>query len=339
MCEGTMTAVDSIGRLGVLLVGTLVAVTLGVVLFGVIPADTSLGALDVLLIVAVVVVGIVLSGRVAGQLFPGYNVAAVTVEGPITETSSGGGPGPLPGGNAAVSEDIVEQIEQADRDSNVDALILDMNTPGGEVVASEDIRYAAEQFDGPTVAYATGLCASGGMWIASGCDEFHARRGSQIGSIGVIGVNFGAQELLEKVGLEYRRFVAGEFKDSPSQFRDLREEEYEYYQGLLDDWYEQFVDTVVEGREMEADDVKETEARVYIGTEAKSMGLVDSLGPRDEMEANLADRLGVADIQVQEFEPDRGIQQRVSAGASSVAHAFGRGVASVIIDDGPSGRV
>lgn len=334
-----MSTVDSIGRIGLVLVGALVALALGVVLFGVVPIETQLGALEVLLIGLLVVAGTVMAGRLAGQVFPGYNVAEVTVEGAISE-SSGGGPSPLPGGSSgAVSGDIVEQIEQADADSNVDALILDMNTPGGEVVASEDIRYAAEQFDGPTVAYATGLCASGGMWIASGCDEFHARRGSQIGSIGVIGINFGAQDLLDKAGLKYRRFVAGDFKDTPSQFRDLREEEREYYQGLLDDWYDQFVDTVVDGRDMAPEAVRDTEARVYIGTEAKELGLVDTLGPRDQMESNLADRLGVDEIEVQEFKPQRGIQDKVRVGATQVAQAFGRGAASVLVDDGPSGRV
>jgi protease-4 len=330
---------DTIGRLGVLIGGALLALALGVVLFGVVPAETALGTVEVVLIAAVFLGGLTLAGRIAGRLFPGHNVAEVTVEGAITESSSGGGPGPIPGGDSAVSGDIVEQIERADRDSNVEALILDMNTPGGEVVASEDIRHAAEQFDGPTVAYATGLCASGGMWIASGCDEFHARRGSQIGSIGVIGANFGAQELLEKVGLEYRRFVAGDFKDTPSQFRDLREEEYDYFQGLLDDWYEQFVDTVVEGRGLDPEAVRETEARVYIGTEAEERGLVDTLGPRDEMESNLAAELGVGEIRVREFEPDRGLQDRLGVAALAVAGAFGRGVASVLVDDGPSGRV
>lgn len=334
-----MTRTQKIGQFGLVVVGALVAVAVGAYLFGVVPQETSLGVLEVVLILALLMVGVVLSGRIAGNVFPTHNVAEVPVNGPITERSSGGGPGPLPGGDVAASEDIVEQIERADEDSNVDAMVLDMNTPGGEVVASEDIRYAAEEFDGPTVAYATGVCASGGMWIASGCDEVHARRGSQIGSIGVLGVNFGVQELMEKAGLEYRRFVVGDFKDSPSSFRDLRDEEREYYQGLLDDWYDQFVDTVVEGREMEPEEVRETEARVYLGPEAKEIGLVDSVGPRDEMEENLEDTLGVDEIDVETFEPSRGLQDKIQVGATTAARAFGRGMASVLVDDGPSGRV
>ncbi|PSP27196.1 signal peptide peptidase SppA [Halobacteriales archaeon QH_2_65_14] len=287
-----MSGLDAIGRGAVILLGAVVAVAVGTILFGVVPAETTLGTLEVLLVVLVVVLGIVLSGRIAGQVFPGYNVAEVSVDGAITQ--SGDSPSPLPGGNSAASDDIVEQIEKADADSNAEALILNMNTPGGEVVASEDIRYAAEQFDGPTVAYATNLCASGGMWIASGCDEFHAREGSRVGSIGVNGIK----------------------------------------------WYDQFIETVAEGRDVDPETARETEARIYLGTEAREIGLVDTLGPRDEMEENLAAELGVDEIRVEEFEPERGLQEKLSVVATRVARGFGRGVASVFVDDGhPNGRV
>jgi protease-4 len=333
-----MSGLDAIGRAAVILLGAVVAVAVGTILFGVVPAETTLGTLEVLLVVLVVVLGIVLSGRIAGQVFPGYNVAEVSVDGAITQ--SGDSPSPLPGGNSAASDDIVEQIEKADADSNAEALILNMNTPGGEVVASEDIRYAAEQFDGPTVAYATNLCASGGMWIASGCDEFHAREGSRVGSIGVNGIMFGAEGTLDKLGLEYRRFVSGDYKDTPSAFRDLREDEREYWQGLLDQWYDQFIETVAEGRDVDPETARETEARIYLGTEAREIGLVDTLGPRDEMEENLAAELGVDEIRVEEFEPERGLQEKLSVVATRVARGFGRGVASVFVDDGhPNGRV
>lgn len=333
-----MSTLDTIGQLLLVLTGTLVSVALGVVLFGVIPAETSLGVWAMVLITVVTVVGLVISGRVAGQVFPGYNVAEINIDGAIVQSSDGSSP--LPGGGSAAADELVEQIETADQDGNADGLILNMNTPGGEVVASEDIRYAVEQFDGPTVAYATSLCASGGMWIASGCDEFHARDGSRIGSIGVIGAILGKEGTLDKLGLEYNRFVAGDYKDTTSGFRELREDEREYWQGLLDEWYDQFIETVVEGRDIDADTARETEARIYLGPEAKELGLVDSLGPREEMEDALADRMGVDDIVIEEFEPERGIQDQLSATAVRVARGFGRGVAGVLVDDGhPEGRV
>ncbi|MFB6219655.1 MAG: S49 family peptidase, partial [Halobacteriaceae archaeon] len=171
-----------------MLAGAIAAGAVGVGLFGVVPAATPLGTVEVVLSVLVLVLGAVAARRAARNAFPAYNVAEVAIEGPITQSGDGGSlPGP---GDGAAADEIVEQIEAADEDDAAEALVLTMNTPGGEVVASEDIRYAAEQFDGPMVAYATNLCASGGMWIASGCETVHAREGSRVGSIGVIGATF-----------------------------------------------------------------------------------------------------------------------------------------------------
>lgn len=333
-----MSTTDRIGQLSVLLLGLVISGGIAIVLFGVVPEATAVGALEVVLILLVIGLGLFVSARLARALFPGYNAAEVAVEGPITQ--SGDSPSPLPGGGQAAADDIVEQIERADEDSTVDALILNMNTPGGEVVASEDIRHAAEEFDGPTVAYATNLCASGGMWIASGCDRLHAREGSRVGSIGVNGVMFGLEGLLDKAGLEYRRFVSGDFKDSPSAFRDLRDDEVEYWQGLLDDWYDQFIETVAEGRGIDPETARETEARVFLGMEARELGLVDSLGPRNEMEEHLRKELGASELVVEEFEPEKGLTEKISLVTTRAARGFGRGVASVFVGDGqPGGQV
>ncbi len=275
--------------------------------------------------------GVVVAGRAAGKLLPSYNVAEVEVDDVITRDGSGG---PLPlGGGGASADDIVDQIERADEDRHAQALIVKLNTPGGAVVPSEDIRRAAESFDGPTIAYAEDMAASGGYWIASGCDEFHARETSIVGSIGVNGTQLGRTGLAEKAGLDYRRFVAGEYKDTPSQWRELEDHEVEYFQGLLDDWYDAFVDTVVDGRNLDEQFVRDTEARIYIGEEAAENGLVDTCGPREEMEERLASKVGVDEVRVEAFEPDQGVTDRIGAGARSVAHAFGAGIASVFVDD------
>lgn len=321
----------SFGVVAVVLFGAIIAGAVGVLLFGAVPEYTPLGTWQVVLSLFILLGGAYLARKWATSVFPGYNVAEVAVEGPISQ-SGDGGPIPTPGSGAS-AEEITEQIERADEDDDVEALVLNMNTPGGEVVASEDIRHAVDQFEGPTVAYATNLCASGGMWIASGCDEVHAREGSRIGSIGVLGPSFGTQNLLDKVGVEYRRFVAGDFKDSPSPFRDLRDEEVEYVQGLLDDWYEQFVETVVEGRQMDEETIRDTEARIYLGAEAKEIGLVDSLGSRNEMEGNLADELHIDEVEIEQFEPEHGLGDRLSIGASRLAYSLGVGIASVVTPD------
>jgi len=325
----TMVTRGSLGRIGIVLAGGVVATAVGVGLFALVPLYTPLGVLEVLLVVLVVAMGVGMASRFAGNAFPGYDVAEVEIDDAITRDGDGG-PGPI-GASAVSADDVVAEIEHADDDDSVEALVVKLNTPGGAVVPSEDIRRAAAAFDGPTVAYAEDMAASGGYWIASGCDTFHAREGSIVGSIGVNGTQFGLTDLAEKAGVDYRRFVAGEYKDTPSSWRELSEEEVAYFQGFLDDYYDLFVETVTEGRDLDSEFVRDTEARIYLGREAAEKGLVDTVGPREEMEDRLAERIGVDEITVETFEPDRGLSERVSLGAQSVARAFGAGVASVVV--------
>ena len=260
-----------------------------------------------------------------------YNVGKVTVSGPIRRSQ--GRPSPLSGPGGATADAVVEQIEAADEDEDVEALLVELNTPGGEVVPSDDIRRAAADFDGPTVAYATDTCASGGYWIASGCDELWAREASLVGSIGVVGSRPNAKGLADKLGISYEQFTAGEYKDAGVPLKEIEDDEREYLQGIIDGYYEQFVETVSEGRDMDPDAVRETEARVYLGDDAAEMGLVDELGTEADVEDRLAELVG-AEPEVREFTPERGLAERLGIGAERVAFAAGSGVAGVFADDG-----
>ena len=260
-----------------------------------------------------------------------YNTAKVTVSGPIRRRQ--GRPSPLSGPGGATADEVVEQIEAADDDEDVEALLVELNTPGGEVVPSDDIRRAAADFDGPTVAYATDTCASGGYWIASGCDELWAREASLVGSIGVVGSRPNAKGLADKLGISYEQFTAGEYKDAGVPLKEIEEDEREYLQGIIDGYYEQFVETVSEGRDMDPEEIRETEARVYLGDDAAEMGLVDELGTEDDVEDRLADLID-AEPEVREFTPERGLAERLGIGAERVAFAAGSGVAGVFTDEG-----
>jgi protease-4 len=323
-----MDGFKTVGRLGIGLGAVAIAAAIGWVLFVEIPNGTA-ELLGVVLAVVVAIGGLRIGGAFGRSVFPGYNAAEVAIEGPITR--DGGGAVPSPG--SAGADDVVELIERADDDDNADALVLKLNTPGGAVVPSDDIRLAAKAFDGPTVAYATDVCASGGYWIASGCDELWAREGSIVGSIGVRGSRVTAAELLEKVGLEYEQLTAGEYKEAGAPFNDLSDEEREYLQGIVDDYYDQFVETVAEERGTDADALRETEAKVFLGEEATERGLVDALGTREDVETRLEERLG-SDVEIKELEPSIGITARLRGGAEGVAYAFGAGIAARFGDPG-----
>ena len=260
-----------------------------------------------------------------------YNTAKVSVSGPIARDR--GRPSPLSGSTGTTADEVVDRIEAADDDEDVEALLVELNTPGGEVVPSDDIRRAVAEFDGPTVAYATDLCASGGYWIASGCDELWARNGSLVGSIGVVGSRPNAAGLADKLGISYEQFTAGEYKDAGVPLREIEDDEREYLQSLIDGYYEQFVETVSEGREMDPGAIRETEARVYLGPDALDIGLVDELGVENDVEDRIGERIG-DEVEVKEFAPDRGLVERLGIGAERVAFAAGSGVASVFAGDG-----
>ncbi|GAB3414312.1 hypothetical protein GCM10027435_09100 [Haloparvum alkalitolerans] len=325
---------DDGGRNAVALLGTLVAaviaVAIGWVAFVVLP-DTTAELAGVLLTLALALAAARVGGSLVASYLDGYNVAKVAVEGPISR--DGGRPSPLSAPIGPSADELVEQIERADADPNAEALLVELNTPGGEVLPSDDIRRAAADFDGPTLAYATDVCASGGYWIAAGCDELWAHETSLVGSIGVVGSRPNVAELADKLGVSYEQFTAGEYKDAGVPLREIEEDERAYLQGIVDDLYENFVETVAEGRGMDPEAVRETEARVFLGGEASDRGLVDGVGTETDVEDRLAEELD-AEPAVREFEPQRGLTDRVSLGARRVAYAAGAGVASVLGDEG-----
>ncbi len=309
-------------RIGVTLGVGLLAAAAGVLAFVVLP-QMGVSRIGVGLAVVVGVIGLVVGRSLADSVLSRTNVAEVAVEGPITR----GGGRMIPRGPVGTPVDrLVDQIERADAAENVQALIVRLNTPGGEIVPSDDLRRAVAAFDGPTIAYATDRCASGGYWIAAGCDELWARDISLVGSIGVLGSQVNAAELAERLGVSYERFVAGEYKDAGTPLRDLDEADRAYLQERVDAFYERFVERVAEGRDLDPETIRETEARVYTGSEAAERGLVDALGTREDIEAALEERLDLSSVVVEEFTPTRGVADRLRRGAGSVAYAFGAGI-------------
>jgi protease-4 len=325
-----MSALNAAVRYAVFLVVTAVAVAVSWFLFFVYP-DSTLELLGVLLLVLAAPVVLRLAAGIARSVATPYNVAEVGVTGPI---SRDGGSGPLSAAPmGATAGAVVDQIERADADGSVEALLVRLNTPGGEIVPSEDIRLAVERFDGPTVAYAVDTCASGGYDIASGCDEIWARDGSIVGSIGVIGSRVTLAELADRLGVEYEQLTAGEYKDAGAPWKELEDHEREYLQGLIDDYYDRFVESVAQRREIDEAEIRETEARVYLGSRAEELGLVDETGTRRDVEERLEELLGRPPA-VERFEPRLGLTGRFGAGAQRLAYAVGAGIAGTLRDGG-----
>jgi protease-4 len=323
--------IDSFGRVvrpAIVLVVAAVATVAGWVVFLRFPGSLT-QLIGVLLVVLTAVAGLRVGSGLAGSLFPDYDVAEVQVEGPITRSGTSFPPGPV----GARADEVVEQIERADADEAAEALLVRLNTPGGAVVPSDDIRRAVTDFEGPTLAYAEETCASGGYWIATACDEIWSHESSLVGSIGVIASRVNAAELADRLGLSYERIAAGEYKDAGIPLKEFTPADREYLQGIADRYYDQFVEKVTERETLEPEDVRDTEARVYLGADAVENGLVDRVGTSADLERALADRLGVEEVSVREFEPERSLTDRLSTGVRGVASAFGAGLASPLVED------
>jgi len=211
-----------------------------------------------------------------GSVGTGDAVAVIQLDGAITSapqdyfTTTGITPGR-----------VRSLLDQADANPAIKAVVVRVNSPGGSVVASDEIYSALRAYEKPVVVSMGDTAASGGFYIACGGDYMMAHPDTLTGSIGVISQFFNAEELLDKVGVEAVVITTGEFKDIGSLYRDMTEEERQIWRGILDQVYEDFVTVVAEARDLPKEDVREVaDGSVFTGQQALEMGLVDGVGTR-----------------------------------------------------------
>lgn len=216
-------------------------------------------------------------------------VAHITISGPIMTQGSTdlfGSP------TSASSEKVVEKIQSISESGNYDAIIFQINSPGGSGVASDEIATAIKDADIPTVAYIREVGASGAYWIASATDHIIANRMSTVGSIGVIASYLEFSGLLDDYNVTYQRFVAGENKDFGVPFREPTESERAQFQELLDEMHELFISEVAQNRKMDVQQIRNlADGSIYSGSQAYRNGLVDQIGGREQAIAYIETRL------------------------------------------------
>lgn len=190
----------------------------------------------------------------------------------------------------ANARQICDQIKWAQEDSSVKAVVINLDTPGGEVTASDEIHHEilnirAKPHSKPVVAMMNSLAASGGYYVAVGCDSIVANKLTLTGSIGVIIEGYNYSELLKKVGVESEVYKSGAMKDMLNGGRPRTQEERVIVQQLVDSTYDDFLTVVSEGRKIPKSQLKGshlTDGRVLDGRQAKEAGLVDKLGYFDD---------------------------------------------------------
>lgn len=181
------------------------------------------------------------------------------------------------------TEAILTELHQAARDSDVQAIVLYVNSPGGSVTASDVIYNAVKKAreHKPVVVYMDDMAASGGYYVSCAADHIIANANTLTGSIGVIISTMNIASALDKIGFSAKVYTSGDFKDMLSITRPVREDEEEYIQSLIQETYDSFLDIVSKGRKISVEDLKARNAvdgRIISGRNALKIGLVDANG-------------------------------------------------------------
>jgi protease-4 len=184
-------------------------------------------------------------------------------------------------GVIADSRDVAEQIEEFSNDDTIRAVILRIDSPGGGVAPSQEICEAVRMLRKKkrVVASMGSVAASGGYMIATAAERIVANPGTITGSISAVMHFADIQELMKKVGVRSSVVKSGKFKDIGSPAREMTTEERQLIQGIVDDIYDQFVQTVSENRKIPVEQIiKIADGRIFSGRQALDMKLVDELG-------------------------------------------------------------
>lgn len=185
-------------------------------------------------------------------------------------------------GETGGTDAIIKQLHQARDDATVKAVVLRINSPGGSAPASQEVGTEIKKLraSGKVVVASMGdMAASGGYWLAAVTERIWANPATLTGSIGVYIPYANWQELYNKIGIHSEKIKSGPHKDILSPERPMTPEERAIIQVMVDELYGQFVAVVAEGRKMDPARVRQlADGRIYTGSQAKDLGLVDELG-------------------------------------------------------------
>ena len=240
------------------------------------------GVLVIVIVMLLLIAGPMLSSDSSLSGMGGGRVALVEVRGAITR-----------------GDDTVRQIVKHREDDSVRAIVIRIDSPGGAVAPTQEIfdELRKTREAGKVIVASMGsVAASGGYYIACAADSIVANPGTITGSIGVITVAPSAEDLLEKIGIDWQVVKSGRHKDIGSPSRSMTDEEMGIVQSVVDDVYDQFVGAVASYRPLSLDEVVErADGRIYTGNQALPLGLVDRLGTYQDAIALAGRMAGLSD--------------------------------------------
>ncbi len=217
---------------------------------------------------------------------------------------------------------IKEQLKQAAADRSVKAVLLKVDSPGGEVMASDAISAAIRDFQTnsgkPVICSMGGMAASGGYYVSAPCRWIVAHELTMTGSIGVIMHGYNFRQLMDKIGVRPEVYKSGKFKDMLSWDKsdaEITKEERDMIQALINQTYERFKDVVAQGRGAAADINKGkgrklekgwelyADGRILTGKDAFSYGFIDELGGFEDAVKRAKSIAGISNANLVRYEP------------------------------------
>ncbi len=246
-------------------------------------------------------------------------VALIDVEGMILNARGNS----LLGGSDNPVSLFRERLDAAADDPRVRALVLRINSPGGGVTASDvmyqDLLHFRRKTKKPVVACLMDVAASGGFYLAMGCDHVIAHPTTVTGSIGVIMSLYDASGLCRLVGVASNPIKSGPNKDVGNPLRPMTDDERAILQGVVNGFYERFVQVVARGRGLTEEQVRAVaDGRIYTGEEAKKLGLVDETGYLEDAVNTAMAMACVKDAAVVAYDSGCGYRANVYAGMPSI---------------------
>lgn len=221
----------------------------------------------------------------------GNYIAVVKVEGTIQEQSE---MGIFDVEVGYQHNTLMDYIDRLAADQYNKGILLYVDSPGGTVYESDELytklREYKEKTKRPIWDYMSHYAASGGYLISMASDRIYANPNTVTGSIGVIMSGYDMTGLYEKLGIEYFSITSGAYKDSSQ----LTDEQMAIYQSQVDEYYQEFVNKVVEGRNMPEDQVRTlADGRIYTAKQAKEAGLIDEIAGYEDMKQAMSAELGI----------------------------------------------
>lgn len=239
----------------------------------------------------------VLTAYFIGYVFsePSGNVAHIRIRGEIVSEEGFFTTG-------ISSQKIINRINAANNDPRIKALFIEINSPGGTVIASREVADTLRNVNKTKVCWMRDVSTSGAYWIASACDKIVANEFTITGGIGVTGSYLEFSKLFENYGINYVRLVSAEDKDLGTPFREPTQEEVEKLQGMIDRIHEVFIEDISQNRNLSIEGIEEiSSGSIILGEDAYRLGLVDVLGGRSEAIEVIISEANLTEISVIEY--------------------------------------